>query len=68
MAAEGGLKHKILILLILVITGIVDIYKFLLQKLYESFQDNQYPTREKKESLGQELGLTYRQVCYNISY
>ncbi|ONK75868.1 uncharacterized protein A4U43_C03F21390 [Asparagus officinalis] len=32
------------------------------QKLYECFQENQYPTRQKKESLSEELGLTYRQV------
>ncbi|XP_020091779.1 homeobox protein HOX1A [Ananas comosus] len=32
------------------------------QKLVESFEANQYPTREEKESLAQELGLTFRQV------
>ncbi|KAJ6795399.1 homeobox protein HOX1A-like [Iris pallida] len=32
------------------------------QKLYECFQENQYPTRKKKESLAQELGLMIRQV------
>lgn len=32
------------------------------QKLYECFQENKYPSREKKGSLAQEIGLTYRQV------
>nr|CAD1841309.1 unnamed protein product [Ananas comosus var. bracteatus] len=32
------------------------------QKLVQSFEANQYPTREEKESLAQELGLTFRQV------
>lgn len=32
------------------------------KKLYEAFQENQYPTKEKKESLAQELYMTYQQV------
>lgn len=32
------------------------------QKLYKSFKENPYPERETKESLAQELGLTFRQI------
>ncbi|KAI4295722.1 hypothetical protein L6164_035738 [Bauhinia variegata] len=32
------------------------------QRLYKSFKENQYPVRAAKESLAQELGLTLRQV------
>lgn len=32
------------------------------QKLHGCFQESLYPTTEKKESLAQELGLTFRQV------
>ncbi|KAK7280295.1 hypothetical protein RJT34_25357 [Clitoria ternatea] len=32
------------------------------QRLYKSFKENQYPVRSTKESLAQELGLTYQQV------
>ncbi|XP_061373882.1 homeobox protein HAT3.1 [Gastrolobium bilobum] len=32
------------------------------QRLYKSFKENQYPDRTTKESLAQELGLTYQQV------
>ena len=33
-----------------------------LQRLYESFKENQYPGRATKESLAQEVGLTFQQV------
>ncbi|XP_020586959.1 homeobox protein HOX1A isoform X2 [Phalaenopsis equestris] len=32
------------------------------KKLYEAFQENQYPTKESRDSLAQELGLTFKQV------
>ncbi|KAF7811045.1 homeobox protein HAT3.1 [Senna tora] len=32
------------------------------QRLYKSFEENRYPDRATKESLAQELGLTFRQV------
>ncbi|CAL0300356.1 unnamed protein product [Lupinus luteus] len=32
------------------------------QRLYKSFKENQYPDRNTKETLAQELGLTIRQV------
>ncbi|PKA61011.1 Homeobox protein HOX1A [Apostasia shenzhenica] len=32
------------------------------KELFEAFQENHYPTREKKESLAQELGMTFQQV------
>lgn len=32
------------------------------QRLYKSFKENQYPERTTKESLAQELGLTFQQV------
>ncbi|KAE9618675.1 putative transcription factor homeobox-WOX family [Lupinus albus] len=32
------------------------------QRLYKSFKENQYPDRNTKETLAQELGLTVRQV------
>lgn len=32
------------------------------QRLYNSFKENQYPERATKESLAQELGLTFQQV------
>lgn len=32
------------------------------QKLQESYQENQYPTREEKESIAQKLGIGYHQV------
>ncbi|KAK8918448.1 Homeobox protein HOX1A [Platanthera zijinensis] len=32
------------------------------KKLYDAFQENQYPTKEKKECLAQELGMTFQQV------
>ncbi|KAE8008061.1 hypothetical protein FH972_004608 [Carpinus fangiana] len=32
------------------------------QTLYKSFKENQYPERATKESLAQELGLTFRQI------
>lgn len=32
------------------------------QRLHKSFKENQYPDRSTKESLAQELGLTYQQV------
>lgn len=32
------------------------------QRLHKSFKENQYPDRTTKESLAQELGLTYQQV------
>ncbi|KAG0468546.1 hypothetical protein HPP92_017874 [Vanilla planifolia] len=31
-------------------------------KLNEVFQENQYPTRQKKESLARDLGMTFKQV------
>ncbi|KAH1190831.1 Homeobox protein HAZ1 [Glycine max] len=33
------------------------------QRLHKSFKENQYPDRSTKESLAQELGLTYQQVA-----
>ncbi|KAL2602325.1 hypothetical protein AAZX31_10G247700 [Glycine max] len=33
------------------------------QRLHKSFKENQYPDRTTKESLAQELGLTYQQVA-----
>lgn len=33
-----------------------------MQKLYNSFKENQYPNRTAKESLAKELGLTFSQV------
>ena len=35
-----------------------------LQRLYNSFKENQYPERATKESLAQELGLTFQQVRF----
>lgn len=32
------------------------------QKLYESFNENQYPSRETKERLAEEFGMTIRQI------
>ncbi|KAK8557549.1 hypothetical protein V6N12_009780 [Hibiscus sabdariffa] len=32
------------------------------QRLYESFKENQYPDRSKKESLAEELEITFQQV------
>ncbi|KAK8952713.1 hypothetical protein KSP40_PGU015522 [Platanthera guangdongensis] len=32
-----------------------------MKKLYDAFQENQYPTKEKKECLAQELGMTFQQ-------
>lgn len=38
----------------------------LVQKLYASFNENQYPDRAVKENLAKELGLTIQQVCARI--
>ena len=35
-----------------------------LQRLYKSFKENQYPERATKESLAQELGLTFQKVLF----
>lgn len=35
----------------------------IVQRLHKSFKENQYPDRITKESLAQELGLTYQQVA-----
>ncbi|KAI3922381.1 hypothetical protein MKX01_006070 [Papaver californicum] len=36
--------------------------KAVVQRLFESLKENEYPTRETKEKLAEELGLTFRQV------
>ncbi|KAI3986987.1 hypothetical protein MKX01_039922 [Papaver californicum] len=36
--------------------------KAVVQRLFESLKENEYPTRETKEKLAEELGLTIRQV------
>lgn len=45
--------------------NLVDI--LLLQKLYKSFKENQYPDRATKESLAKELELTFQQVLVSYS-
>lgn len=35
----------------------------LFQRLYTSFNENQYPEKAVKEYLAKELGITVRQVC-----
>lgn len=35
---------------------------FYVQKLLETFKENHYPSRQMKESLAEELGVTVRQV------
>lgn len=35
----------------------------LFQRLYTSFNENQYPEKAVKEDLAKELGITVRQVC-----
>jgi hypothetical protein len=39
------------------------VHIFFLQRLYEHFKTEQYPSRTVKESLAEELGITSRQVC-----
>lgn len=34
-----------------------------MQRLYQAFNENQYPKRDVKENLAKELGLTRQQVC-----
>jgi len=40
---------------------------FFLQRLNQYFTTDQYPSRAVKESLAQELGLTFRQVRMSLS-
>lgn len=38
------------------------------QRLFASFQENQYPERATKESLAQELGLNLKQVMHWVPW